>query len=66
MESSRLPIKIKKVPGGYRLEFGNGLAKAYIYATDQQRVEPIAPSWEDAEALAKDVARTLRAAWTAE
>ena len=64
MASKRLPIKIKKTPGGYRLDFGTSGASLYIYPTaDEQRVDQTAPTFPEAEEFVRDVARTLTDAW---
>jgi hypothetical protein len=61
--ATRLPIKVKKVPGGFRIEFADG-GHPYVYATADDRVAREMPLWPEAEALAKDVARTLTEAWS--
>jgi hypothetical protein len=59
---SRLPVTLKKTPGGFAIRCGDDQALLYIY-TESERVnrrhlDPVA-----AEAFAKDVARALRQAW---
>jgi hypothetical protein len=61
--ATHLPIKVKKVPGGFRIELADG-GHLYIYATADNRVGREMPLWPEAETLAKDVARALTEAWS--
>jgi hypothetical protein len=63
MASNRLPIKVKRMPGGFRIEFADG-AYLYLYATRDNNVGRTMPLFPEAEALAKDLARTLTDAWS--
>ena len=63
MASTHLPIKVKKVGGGYRISFGKDGVEAYIYA-HEKRVAPSGLDWTEAEAFAKKIARTLSEAWS--
>lgn len=63
MESKRLPIKVKRTPGGFRIELASGPC-FYLYATKDDRVARAMPLWPEAEQLAKDIARALTDAWS--
>ena len=63
MTNSRLPIKVVRIPGGAVLQFANG-ERLYAYCRDAEIASQArAMTREAAEALAKDVARTLTEAW---
>ena len=63
MTNSRLPIKVVRIPGGAVLQFANG-ERLYAYGRDTEIASQAkAMTREAAEALAKDVARTLTEAW---
>ena len=61
----RLPIKIKRIPGGYRLDFGERQARLYVYS-ESERANPTGLQPHEAEAFAKAVARALTEAWAGE
>lgn len=63
---ARLPIKLRKTPGGYAIQCGpDERAVLYIYEqTDPLRaVDSRHLLADEAEALAKDVARALQRMW---
>lgn len=63
MSDGRLPIKIKKIPGGSMLTLGNG-QRIHIYGREPEVARTAnTMTREQAEALAKDVARALTLAW---
>jgi hypothetical protein len=59
---SRLPVTLKKTPGGFAIRCGDDKAILYIY-TESERVARRHYDSADAEAFAKDVARALRQSW---
>jgi hypothetical protein len=64
MPNPRLPIKVIRIPGGATLRFANG-ESLYIYGRDPEIASQAhAMTLEAAEALAKDVARTLTETWS--
>ena len=63
MTDSRLPITVVRIPGGAKLRFANG-ESLYVYGRDPKIASQAnAMTLEEAEALAKDVARALSEAW---
>jgi hypothetical protein len=63
MTDSRLPIKIKRIPGGFTVDLADG-RKLWIYGREPAVARAAnAMTLEQAEQLAKDVARALTAAW---
>lgn len=62
---SRLPVTLRKIPGGYAIQLGpDKRATFYLYVEhDVRRVDPGHLLPDEAEALAKDVARALRHAF---
>lgn len=66
MTDSRLPIKIKRIPGGYTLNLADG-RKLWIYGREPQVARAAdAMTLDEAEQLAKDVARALTRQWGVE
>lgn len=66
---ARLPVKLKKTPGGYVIQCGpDERARLFIYEqVDQNRaVDSRHLMVKDAEAFAKDVARALQRMWVIE
>ena len=60
--TARLPVKLRKTPGGFVVECGDPQARLYIY-TESERISRRHLDPTAAEAFAKDVARALRQAW---
>jgi hypothetical protein len=59
-----LPIKIRRIPGGFRLDCGEGVpAKLYVYA-ESKRANPSGMDEAEAKEFAREVARALTAAWS--
>jgi hypothetical protein len=58
----RLPVTLKKTPGGYLIRCGDDKAILYVYC-ESERVDRRHLDHAEAEAFAKDVARALRQAW---
>jgi hypothetical protein len=58
----RLPVTLKKTPGGYLIRCGDDKACLYIY-TESDRIDRRHLDPAEAEAFARDVARALRQAW---
>jgi hypothetical protein len=64
MSDPRLPIVIKKLPGGYRLQFNDGKSSLMVYGTGADIAQAAGSlSSEEAKALAEEVLRTLTNAW---
>ena len=65
MSDPRLPIAIKKLPGGYRLQFSDGKSSMMVYGTGADTAHATgALSVEEARALAEEVVRVLTEAWS--
>lgn len=63
MSDARLPIKVLRTPGGAVLRFASG-ERLYVYGRDPEGASAAhSMTTEEAEALAKDVARALTEAW---
>ena len=67
MSDPRLPIAIKKLPGGYRLQFNDGKSSMMVYGTGADTA-PAAGSLttEEARALAEELVYTLTKVWGAD
>jgi hypothetical protein len=63
--TARLPVKLRRTPGGFAIECGDRRALLYIY-TESERIDRRHLDPTAAEAFAKDVARALRQAWIAQ
>jgi hypothetical protein len=64
MSDPRLPIAIKKLPGGFRLQFNDGKSSMMVYGTNADTARATgALTNEEAGALAEEVARILAEAW---
>jgi hypothetical protein len=63
--SARLPVKLRKTPGGYVIQCGpDQRSRLYLYVEDDpKRVDSRHLFPAEAEALAKEVARALRQSW---
>jgi hypothetical protein len=65
MSDGRLPIRIKKIPGGAVLRLATG-QRIFIYGREPEVARTANTMTRDqAEALAKDIARALSEAWGA-
>ena len=63
MPEARLPIKIKRIPGGFTVNLADG-RKLWIYGREPEVARAAnSMTLEQAEQLAKDVARALTEAW---
>lgn len=63
MSDARLPIKVLRIPGGAVVRLATG-ERLYIYGRDPEGARAAhSMTTEEAEALAKDVARALTEAW---
>jgi hypothetical protein len=63
MSDARLPIKVVRIPGGAMLRLANGQC-IHIYGREPEIARTAGTmTLEEAEALAKDVARALTEAW---
>jgi len=63
MPDARLPIKVLRIPGGYTVILADG-RKLWIYGREPEVARAAhAMTLDEAEQLAKDVARALTAAW---
>ena len=64
MTDPRLPITIKKLPGGYRLQFNDGRSSMMIYGSGVDTAQAAGSlTTEEARALAEEVVRILTEAW---
>jgi hypothetical protein len=64
MSDPRLPIAIKKLPGGYRLQFNDGKSSMMVYGTGADTAHASGSlTTEEARALAEEVAGILTGAW---
>ena len=64
MSDPRLPITIKKLPGGYRLQFNDGRASMMIYGSGDDTAHAAGSLTSDeARGLAEEVVQVLTAAW---
>jgi hypothetical protein len=64
MTDPRLPIAIKKLPGGYRLQFNDGKSSMMVYGTNADTALATGSlSTEEARAFAEEVALILASAW---
>jgi hypothetical protein len=65
MSDPRLPIAIKKLPGGYRLQFNDGKSSMMIYGTGADTAAAAGSlTTEEARALAEELVRILTKAWS--
>jgi len=63
MSAPRLPIKIKRIPGGFTLNLADG-NRLWIYGREPEIAKQAnTMTLEEAEQMAKDVARALTKAW---
>jgi len=63
MPDAHLPIKFKRIPGGYTVNLADG-RKLWIYGREPEIANQAhAMTLEEAEQLAKDVAPALTEAW---
>ena len=64
MSDPRLPIAIRKLPGGYRLQFNDGKSSMMVYGTGADTAHATGSlTTEEARALAEEVVRILTEAW---
>jgi hypothetical protein len=64
MVDNRLPITIRKLPGGYRLQFADGKSSLMVYGADSGIAHASGSlSTEEAGQLAEEVADILTEAW---
>lgn len=62
--AAHLPVKLRKTPGGFRIECGDKRASLFIYVDrDELRVDSRFLHPPEAEEFAKAVARALRQSW---
>ena len=63
MPDARLPIKIKRIPGGFTVNLADG-RRLWVYGREPEVARSAGSmTLAEAEQLAKDVARTLTEAW---
>jgi hypothetical protein len=66
MADSRLPITIKKLPGGYRLQFADGKSSLMVYGAESGIAHASGSlSTEEARRFAEEIADILTEAWGA-
>jgi hypothetical protein len=64
MVDNRLPITIKKLPGGYRLQFADGKSSLMVYGADAGIAHASGSlTTEEARGLADEIAHILTEAW---
>jgi hypothetical protein len=67
MPDPRLPIAIKKLPGGYRLQFNDGKSSMMIYGTGADTAAAAGSlTTEEARALAEELVYILTKVWGAD
>jgi hypothetical protein len=67
MPDPRLPIAIKKLPGGYRLQFNDGKSSMMIYGTGADTAAAAGSlTTEEARALAEELVHILTKVWGAD
>jgi hypothetical protein len=67
MPDPRLPIAIKKLPGGYRLQFNDGKSSMMIYGTGADTAAAAGSlTTEEARALAEELVYILTKVWDAD
>jgi hypothetical protein len=60
----RLPITIKKLPGGYRLQFADGKSSLIVYGADASIAHASGSlSIEESNELAQEIAAVLTREW---
>ena len=60
----RLPTRIRRIPGGFRIDCGADITVSlYVYA-QSRRTNPTGLDEVDAKLFAQEVARILKAGWT--
>jgi len=63
MLDARLPIKVLRIPGGAVIRFATG-ERLYVYGRDPEAASAAqSMTAEEADALAREVARALTEAW---
>ena len=67
MPDPRLPIAIKKLPGGYRLQFNDGKSSMMVYGTGADTAAAAGSlTTEEARALAEELVYILTKVWDAD
>ena len=67
MPDPRLPIAIKKLPGGYRLQFNDGKSSMMIYGTGADTAAAAGSlTTEEARALPEELVYILTKVWGAD
>ena len=67
MPDPRLPIAIKKLPGGYRLQFNDGKSSMMIYGTGADTAAAAGSlTTGEARALAEELVYILTKVWGAD
>jgi hypothetical protein len=66
MEENRLPITIRKLPGGYRLQFADGKSSLMVYGANAGIAHASGSlNTEEARQLAEEIADILTEVWGA-
>jgi hypothetical protein len=64
MSDPLLPIAINRLPGGYRLQFNDGMSSMMVYGAGADTAHASGTlTMEEAKVLAEEVARILTEAW---
>ena len=65
MLDRRLPLKIRRLPGGYVIQHADGVRAVFVYghSTPDNARAANGLTIDEAKALAQEVARALTAAW---
>jgi hypothetical protein len=65
MSDPRLPISIKKLPGGYRLQCSDGKSSIMVYGTGADTAHATGTlTTDEARAFADELVRILTDAWS--
>lgn len=66
MADARLPLKIRRLPGGFAIQFADGRCAliAYGHATPDNAHAANGLTFDEARAVAQDVARALTRMWS--
>ena len=64
MADTRLPLKIRRLPGGFAIQYADGRRALIVYGHPAGNAHAAnGLTFDEAKAVAQDVARALTAAW---
>ena len=66
MADARLPLKIKRLPGGFAIQLADGRQALFVYGhpTSDNAHAANGLTFDEAKAVAQDVARALTRTWS--